>query len=194
MRLTALALPLILALPLPALAEAVLSEATGNWAGPSNTGFYFRAQLTQTEDMARLRVWGGSTESVPEASGDPEFDNPQIALSAFATKQVLEVFDTPNGSVLQVVTEFADEEAEGRTVVQLQRIDNQYTVVGYYHLSKFYNPGGEPIFYECDVNLWDMVTIENGQERALDPVGFEALNASDWTWDAAFKRGYCSRS
>jgi hypothetical protein len=192
MRLIALALTLATALP--ATAQTILSEATGNWAGPSNEGFYFRAQLSPTEDKARLKIWGGALDGVPAASGDPEFDNDQIALAAFATRQELEVYDSGNGSVLQVVTEFADEDAEGRNVVQIQYIDNQYTVVGYYHLSKFYNPGGEPFTRECDVDLWNMVSIDNGQERQLEPVGFEALNASDWTWDAAFERGFCTRT
>lgn len=190
-RLTALAV--IVTLAFPAVAQTLLSEASGNWAGPSNQGFYFRAQLTQTKDMARLAIWGGAMDGVPSALGEPEFDNDQIALSAFATRQDLEVVDTGQGSILQVVTQFADEEAEGRTVLQIQYLDNQYTVVGYYHLSKLYNPGGEPSAYECDVDLRNMVTIDNGHERQLQQVASEALNASDWTWSAAFDRGYCTR-
>ena len=190
--LTALATTIALALPVSA--QTILSEATGNWAGASNEGFYFRAQLTQNEDKARLMIWGGRTDTVPDAAGDPDFVNDQIALSAFATRQELETYETGNGTFLQVVTEFADEEAEGRAVVQIQFIDNQYTVIGYYHLSRFYNPGGEPFVYECDVDLWNMVTIDNGVERQLEQVAFDALNASDWTWSAAFDRGYCTRT
>jgi hypothetical protein len=187
------ALTLSLALSLPAAAETVLSEASGNWAGASNQGFYFSAQLVQNKDRLGLVIWNGN-DGVPGTSGDPEFDNRQIELGAFATRQELEVIDSGNGTILQIVVEFADEEAEGRSVTQIQRIDNQYTVVGYYHLSKFYNPGGEPLAYECDVDLWNMVTIDNGQQRQLEPVGFEALNASDWTFGAAFDRGFCTRS
>lgn len=187
------ALTLSLALSLPAAAETVLSEASGNWAGASNQGFYFSAQLVQNKDRLGLVIWNGN-DGVPGTSGDPEFDNRQIELGAFATRQELEVIDSGNGTILQIVVEFADEEAEGRSVTQIQRIDNQYTVVGYYHLSKFYNPGGEPLSYECDVDLWNMVTIDNGQQRQLEPVGFEALNASDWTFGAAFDRGFCTRS
>lgn len=187
-------LTLSLALAFPVSAEPRLSEATGNWAGASNQGFYFRAQLTQNADKARLTIWGGATDGVPVAAGDPDFDNDQIALGAFATRQELEVIDTGAGSILQVVTEYADEEAEGRSVVQIQFLDNQYTVIGYYHRSRPYNPGGETIAYECDVDLWNMVTIDNGVERKLEPVGFEALNASDWTWNAAFDRGFCTRT
>jgi hypothetical protein len=187
MRLPILALTLTLAAP--ALAQTVLSEASGNWAGPSNGGFFFRAELSQNEDKARLKIWNGMDPN----SVDLQFDNPAISLGAFATRQELEVVDSGQGSILQVVTEFADEEAEGRDVVQIQFLDNQFTVVGYYHLSRFYNPGGEPYAYECDVDLWNMVTIDNGNQRQLPAVGFEALNASDWTFGAAFDRGYCSR-
>ena len=190
---TFVALGFSLVLALPVAAQTPLSEATGNWAGASNEGFYFRAQLSQVADKARLQIWGGALDGVPAASGAPEFDNDRIDLSAFATKQALETFDDGNGTILQVVTEFADEDAEGRSVVQIQFIDNQYTVVGYYHRSKFYNPGGEPSTYECDVDLWKMVSLEDGKERQLPAVGFEALNASDWTWSAAFDRGFCTR-
>lgn len=187
------ALTLSVALTLPAAAQTVVSEASGNWAGPSNNGFYFAAQLVQNKDRLGLVIWNGN-DGVPSTSGDPDFDNREIELGAFATRQELEVFESPNGTILQIVVEFADEEAEGRSVTQIQRIDNQYTVVGYYHLSKFYNPGGQPFAYECDVDLWNMVSIDNGQQRQLEPVAFDALNASDWTWGAAFDRGFCTRT
>jgi hypothetical protein len=187
------ALCLTLALTLPASAQTQLAEASGNWAGASGDGFYFLARLIQNQDKARLAIWNGN-DGVPSGQGDPSFDNPEMELGAFATRQALEVLDSPDGSILQVVTEFADEEAEGRSVVQVQFIDNQFTVVGYYHLSKFYNPGGEPYSYECDVDLWKMVSIDDGKERKLEPVDFEALNASDWTYSSAFDRGFCTRS
>ncbi|WP_137110368.1 hypothetical protein [Rhodobacter sp. SY28-1] len=187
------ALALTLAIGLPAAAQTVLSEVSGNWAGPSNTGFYFTAQLVQNKDRLGLVIWNGN-DGAPGTSGSPEFDNREIELGAFATRQDLEVLDSPNGSILQITVEFADEEAEGRSVTQIQRIDNQYTVVGYYHRSSFYNPGGEPYSYDCDVDLWNMVSVDNGTRRQLEPVGFEALNASDWTFGAAFDRGFCTRA
>lgn len=193
MRLAALFLSIAVALPLRA--ETVISEASGNWAGASTQGFYFLARLARTKDKLRLSIWGGALEGVPAGTGAPEFDNPAFELSAFATREALEVVEGPDGSsILQVVVDFADEEAEGRSVTQLQFIDNQYTVVGYYNLSRFYNPGGEPFTRECDVDLWNMVAIEDGVERQLEPVGFEALNASDWTFGAAYDRGFCSRA
>jgi hypothetical protein len=187
------ALTLSLALALPATAQTVISEATGNWAGTSGQGFDFRAQLYQNRDRLGLAIWSGMG-GAPAASGDPAFNNGQIELGAFATRQALEVLETQNGSILQVVVEFADEDAEGRSVTQIQFIDNQFTVVGYYHLSRFYNPGGEPFVSECDVDLWNMVVIDNGKERQLQPVAFDALNASDWSWGAAFDRGFCTRT
>ncbi len=184
-------LALGLALTSPAAAQTLLSEASGNWAGPSNGGFFFRAELTQNEDKARLRIWNG-LDGVP-TGGDPEFDNPAIALGAFATAQRLEVVDTGDGSILQVVTEFADEEAEGRDVVQIQFIDNQYTVIGYYHRSTFYNPGSAPIPYECEVDLWNGKAMVDGRGRDLPPMASDEMNASDWTFGAAFDRGFCPR-
>ena len=178
-----------LTLALPVSAETVLSEASGNWAGASGDGFTFLARLTQNKDKARLVIWGGGPGSAAVAEGDPQFDNPEIALGAFATKQTLEVLDTGDGSILQVETEYADEEGSGRTVTQIQFIDNQFTVVGYFHAGEL---GGQ--VFECDVDLWKMTATENGVTESLEPVGFEALNASDWTWDAAYERGFCHRS
>lgn len=183
------ALFLSLTLALPVAAQTLLSEASGNWAGSSRDGFTFLARLTQNEDKARLVIWGGGPGSPAVAEGDPQFDNDQIALGAFATRQALEVLDTGNGSILQIVTEYADEEGSGRSVTQIQFIDNQFTVVGYFH-------GGEYLgqAFECDVDLWKMTATEDGTTRALEPVGFEALNASGWTWDAAYERGFCTRA
>jgi hypothetical protein len=180
---------LTMALALPASAQTVLSEASGNWAGTSGDGFTFLARLFQNEDKARLAIWGGGPSSPAVAEGDPQFDNAEIALGAFATRQALEVIDTGDGSILQIVTEYADEEGSGRNVTQIQFIDNQFTVVGYYHAGEHLGQD-----FECDVDLWKMIATENGKERQLKPVGFEALNASDWGWDAAYQRGFCTRS
>jgi hypothetical protein len=39
-----------------------------------------------------------------------------------------------------------------------------------------------------------MILTEDEATKALEPVGLEALNASDWTWGAAFDRGFCTRA
>lgn len=182
-------LVLSLSMAQPCLAQTVLSEASGNWAGSSGDGFTFLARLTQNEDKARLTIWGGGPGSPAVDEGDPQFDNPEFALGAFATRQELEVVDTGQGSILQVVVEYADEEGSGRSVTQVQFLDNQFTLVGYYHSGEYLGKS-----FECDVDLWKMMATENGVERELEPVGFEALNASDWTWDAAYERGFCTRA
>mgnify|MGYP000915380254 CR=1 FL=1 len=62
--------------------------------------------------------------------------------------------------------------------------------------TEVYSHAGEHLGqgFECDVDLWNMIATENGQQRQLDPVVFDALNASDWTWDAAYERGFCTQS
>ena len=184
---TALALSLTLALP--AGSQTLLSEARGNWAGATGDGFTFLARLTQNADKARLTIWNGGPGSDAVAEGEPQFDNPEIALGAFATLQGLDVLDTGSGSVLQVVTEYADEEGTGRIVTQVQFLDNQFTVIGYFHAGEYLGQA-----FECDVDLSNQTATENGTERRLDPVDFEALNASAWTWDAPYERGFCTRS
>lgn len=183
------ALVLSLGLALPAAAQTLLSEASGNWAGSTGSGFTFLARLTQNEDKARLTIWGGGPDSPARAEGDPQLDNAEFALGAFATRQELEVLDSGQGSILQVVTEYADEEGSGRSVTQVQFIDNQFTVVGYHHAGEYLDKS-----FECDVDLWKMVATENGVERALEPVGFEALNASEWRFDTPYERGFCTRA
>ncbi len=91
-----------------------------------------------------------------------------------------------------MVVEFADEEADGRDVVQLRYMDFQYTIVGYYHLSQFGAVAGGQT-YECDVDAWAGEAVENGSRRSLPPGDFEALNASGWRFGAAFDRGWCTR-
>ena len=98
------------------------------------------------------------------------------------------MLDTGDGTILQIVTEYADEEGSGRTVTQLQFIDNQFTVVGYSHAGTIAGRS-----FDCEVDLWKMTSTENGKTRTLEPVGFEALNASDWAWDAGYERGFCTR-
>jgi hypothetical protein len=191
LRLAALCLPVLLALP--AQAGTLLSEVSGNWAGASGQGFTFIARLSQEDDMARLQVWNAAPDAVPTAEGDPALDNAGIALGAFATRQELEVIDTSDGLILQIVTEFTDEEAEGRTVVQIRYLDNQFTVTGFFHGEVSHGYAGvAPVAYECDLDLLQGVAKVDGVERALPAMPFEELNASGWSFGAAFDRGYCS--
>lgn len=88
----------------------------------------------QNRDRLGLRIWN-AFDGVPPAAGDPSPDNPGIELGAFATRQTLELFETGEGTTLQVVVEFADGDAEGRSVTRIRYLDNQFTVVGFHHRS-----------------------------------------------------------
>lgn len=178
---------------LPVGAETILSEVSGNWAGASGQGFNFLARLTQEEDMARLRIWSGTPDSPPTGDGDPDLDNAEIALAAFATLQALEVVETDQGSVLQVVTEFADEYAEGRIVLQMQLIDSQYTVLGYHYQEVAHDSGDGPVPYECSINFADGSMVEDGMEFAMS-VEDGMTNAATWTYSVVFDRNLCSVS
>jgi hypothetical protein len=181
-----------LAFATPASADQLLSTVSGNWAGLEKAGFYFRAELTQGNQTAELSIWNG-LDGVP-SGGDPQFVNTKITLSAFATVQELQVQENQNGSILEVVNEYADEEGQGRSVVQIQYLDNQFTVIGFSHRDTVRNRSGAEITSDCVVDLWNGKATLNGAERELPPEDFEAMNASDWGWDAAYERGYCPRS
>jgi hypothetical protein len=96
--------------------------------------------------------------------------------------------DTSSGSIPQVVSEFAEEEYEGRSVVQVQYIDNQFTVIGYYHrdLRCFDQKPNE-----CDVDLTNGRVTVKGVESDRPPMDFEAQSASEWIYSTTFDRGYC---
>jgi hypothetical protein len=185
MRILALALSLLAA---PVTAQT-LSDVTGNWAGTSNQGFYFRAVLSQEGQAARLKIWN-TLDGVPAADQNVQFDNTEISLLAYASEGYprLEVLDTPGGSILQVVNQFADEEYEGRTVTQIQYFDNQFTVIGFYHRDMRYS---DQQAYDCELDLRGGEATVNGVTKDLPPMDFEALNASGWAYGAAFDRGYC---
>lgn len=164
------------------------AEATGNWAGSAGGGFHFRATLEGVEDRVTLVIRNG-IDAVPPAAAEPELVVPDFALSAFATNR-LEVAEGPEGSTLQVVTDFADETGEGREVVSLRFIDFQFTVTGYaFRLAGHLDNGTRD--YGCEVDLLAGTVTEDGRTRALPPMDVAALNASGWRHDAAFTRGWC---
>ncbi len=167
-----------------------LSEVTGNWGGSAGGGFPFRAALEQVDDSATLKIWNGM-EDVPPASAEPELVAPEFALSAFATHR-LEVVETPEGSILQVVTDFADETGEGREVVSVRFMDFQFTVTDYsFHLAEYIDGGGTQD-HSCEVDLLNGKVIQDGRTRHEPALDFAALNASRWHHTAAFDLGWCS--
>ncbi|MCL4065545.1 hypothetical protein M3484_03005 [Pseudomonas sp. GX19020] len=178
---------------LPGLARQADNEVTGNWAGAAGDGFWFRAQLETEADLAALKIWNGMG-AVPDGNDAPDLDVADFAVAAFATSQRLEVVETPDGSTLQVITEFADEEGEGREVVEIRFIDFQYTIVGYALQASFQGIDGPAEETQCVVDTLAGRVVENGRMRNLPPLNPEALNASGWGEAAAFERGWCSRS
>ncbi|MCU0801670.1 MAG: hypothetical protein MUD11_07825 [Rhodobacteraceae bacterium] len=182
MRFAVLAICLVAA---PAHAEFLLSEVTGNWAGKSQQGFYFRAVLSQEGDAARLRIWQ-DIAGVPEG-GDPQLDNAEIALAAFTTLQELRLRETDAGMVLTVFTGFADETGSGREWVNIRYMDNQFTVVGYQ--LELDAAVGAP--WSCEVDLLLGYRTVNNAGSGFARPAFADLNAGTWFAGAAFDDGYC---
>jgi hypothetical protein len=173
---------------LPLHAQQPLSQAAGNWGGTDKDGFEFIALLTQETGTARLRIWNGLGGIVE--GDDPQFDNADMVLSAYTIDngQRLAVVETVDGTTLQVITEFADEAYEGQVVVDIQFLDNQFTVIGY-HLHDVANEGN--VAFDCDVDLWNGTTTVNGRTTELPARDFESLNASVWTYDTPRDKGIC---
>ena len=187
-----LAAGLGLAAASPALAEDQLrDEATGNWAGPAGGGFFFRAEIDTRGTFSELRIWNGM-DAVPDGKGSPELDAPGFAIASYVTAQQLEVVSDSDGSVLQVVTDFADESGEGREIVELQFLDFQFTITGYALDLELYDFSGPSTPYSCKVDTRRGEVVENGKQRSLPAMDSDALNASDWKEGAAFERGWCN--
>jgi hypothetical protein len=166
----------------PALAEILLSEVSGSWAG---TDLVFRAVLTQEGDAARLRIWQGAG-GVPEG-GAPQLDNEEIALGAFTTLQELRLRETREGTVLSVFTGFADETGSGRETVDIRFLDDQFTVTGY-HFELDRDVGAPWI---CRVDMIAGFKEVDGVGSDFAVPSFDILDAGEWFAGAAFDDGYC---
>jgi len=188
----------------PAHAETGFAVVSGNWAGPEGGGVFFTATLEQEADTVRLSIWDVASAGA-EAIGEPRLDVDDFALSAYAIEggQRLEVVTSEaaigrgfgSGSILQMVTEFADEEAKGVSIVQIQSIDGNLLVTGYYHQFEFYSSfGANPLVFECVVDVWNGTVTVDGTESALPPMDYEAMRAGGWSFGAAFDRGWCPRT
>ena len=181
------------ALAAPAAARDLGGEATGNWGGAEGGGFYFRAELETHADLAALRIWNG-TDAVPAGTGSPDLDVADFGLSAFATVLRLEVADQADGSTLRVITEFADEQGSGYSIVEIRFIDFQFTITGYLDEMEIdeHNDGSSK-YSSCKVDTRSGLVVENGITRELPPMDSDALNASAWSQGAAYDRGWCNR-
>ncbi len=174
----------------PVMAQDPLAEASGNWAGESNQGFFFRAELLDVGDAAGLRIWNGN-DGVPQG-GDPQLDVSAITWRDNLIEpgeQRLEVFTTSEGTSLNVVTESADEHYGVREAIVISYLDNQFTVTGYYYaITSFQEPSEN---FECDAGLWVGEATVNGERVQVPDLPFEDLNASLWHRGRAVELGYC---
>ncbi|MCU0829417.1 MAG: hypothetical protein MUE52_19030 [Tabrizicola sp.] len=183
-----------------AQAETVLSEVTGNWAGSSNAGFFFRAVLSQEGDYLRLRIHQGM--AADEIEAEPQFDNDRIAYApgggAGGGNAWLEVGSTGALHLIGVSTTegYAYSEA-----LSIQFMDNQFTVMAY----GMYNNGPDSVAsmpetpvgcwaegcYSCEADLWNQTALAGGEMIAVPPHDSEAANASAWTPERVYELGYC---
>ena len=180
-----------LAPPTTAHAEPV-TEVTGNWGGSDQDGFPFRARIEPGVDGSRLMLWNGN-DTVPPATDAPQLDVPGFAMSAYVTQQGLELDTSADGTTLQIVSVYADEEGEGREVISLAYLDFQFTVTGYLIIDVWYGEGEEARATQCEIDFIAGKVVQRGQTRDLPPMPFEALNASNWREGKAFDEGGCQR-
>jgi hypothetical protein len=181
----------LLTLATPAMAET-LGEVAGNWGGPQNTGFFFRAVLSDDAGQARLQIWNAA-DAVPQG-GDPQFDNTGIVWRdnmVEAGEQRLELLDGPDGTALLIVTETSDEAYTAREMLKVQYLDNQFTVMSYANTSYDVNTNADG--FSCLVDVWnDRVTL-NSRPATAPKLSFDDKNASLWTATSVFDLGYCPR-
>lgn len=181
-------------------AETVLSEVTGNWAGPAQNGFFYRAVLTQDEQYLRLRIYQGT--SADRIETEPQFDNAKIAYVSGGVggrgKDWLEVGAQGQLNLLSAATNEGYAYSERLTI---QMMDNQFTAMAY----GLYNNGPESVAsmpaspvgcwtadcYSCEADLWNGTAVAGGEQIPVPAAGFEALNASDWTPERVYELGFC---
>lgn len=176
---------------LPAQAGPILSEVTGNWAGESNQGFYFRAQMEDMGDHVALQIWNGMG-AVPEAVGDPAMRVETLMFRSNLIEpgeQRLELIPGSDTMTLLAVTESADEQAETREALTIEFMDNMFMATGYYwRITDFQSPD---MSYECDADLVSGKILTAGVDEAGPTLSFEDKNAALWTPTRIFELGYC---
>jgi hypothetical protein len=189
-----LLLAAIAALPVPALAQNILSTATGNWAGASNQGFYFRAELYANGDSVGLRICQ-SIEAAPASCPDDLAELNNTMIQGYMTVGVnLEntLIANPDGTL--TLHARADDESYTFTEnVVIQMMDNQFTVMGYFINSSEIAQieGQERDIYECNADVWNDRAEWSTSPSTLQGAAFEDKNASLWTTKRAFELGIC---
>jgi hypothetical protein len=171
------------------LAQGVVREVTGNWAGLQENGYWFRAQLVEEQGKVRLRVWNGDLFSEPR---EPNLDVTGIVqrVSAHATNaQGLDVSVMDHGSELLIVSKSEDAGRRVDETVHIQFTNAQFLVVGY-AWSAFDRKTGDAVL-DCTVNLVSDVALVNGAPRDVPIHPVAAKTAANWTATSAIDLGYC---
>jgi hypothetical protein len=182
-----------------AVAEEMLGDVRGNWAGPSNDGFFYHAVLTRENGALRLRISQGLSEA--EADGDPQFDNPQIASHAVdddIDRAWIEAL--PGGALALNLLTYTEGYLYSQRLV-LSYMDNQFTAMSFVTYNNWDLPGtipGDPFrclsdqaCYSCEADLWNGVALAGGQRIEPPPLDAEALNASAWNDMRVYELGFC---
>ena len=182
---------LALFFPVPLHAGEVISTATGNWAGASNQGFYYRAELYENGDHVGLRICQ-SIEGVPAScpADQAALDVPQIQYRMTIGVNLQNVLEAkPDGSL--VVHAQAEDEAYGFVEdVTIQMMDNQFTVMRYDMASVPLVVGDDEMAYACSVNIWED-RAENGGNPEWQGASFEDKNAAYWSPNRIYELQAC---
>jgi hypothetical protein len=182
---------------LPACAEEALSEARGNWAGPGNQGFFYRAVLSQEGEALRLRIWQALSEAEVEAN--LQFDNPEIAWAPAGDSARAWIEALPEGGLALNILSFVEGYMYSERLI-IASMDGQITAMSF---ASYNNPlrsavAPEDAFqcfseacYSCEADLWNGTALADGEAIQAPPHDFEALNAAYWNGARVFELGFC---
>ena len=185
---------LLAALPASAFAQDILSTATDNWAGASNEGFYYRAELYANGEFVGLRICQ-SLDAAPASCPNEaiELNNPMI--QGYMTIGVnLENTLIANSDGTLTLHARADDESYTFTEnVVIQMMDNQFTVMGYFLKSSEIEQidGQERDIFECNADVWNNVAEWSFGPSTWQGAAFEDKNASRWHPQRAAELGIC---
>lgn len=173
------------------ISSALVASVSSNWAGASEQGFWFDAQAVIRGDSTSLEIFN-SASSARNPNDDADFRVEEFELAVGATKLELVVLEGAESSTLQLITDYADETSEGRILVALQFIDNQFTITGYDStILSDVNLDGVDTKATCVIDFDAGTVAVNGNNRPLPQISFEDRNASLWTFDRVYKQGWC---
>ena len=185
---------LLAAFPAGAFAQDILSTATGNWAGASNQGFFYRAELYPNGDFVGLRICQSLDAPPASCPADAiELNNPAIqGHMTIGVNLENTLIANPDGTL--TLRARADDESYTFTEnVVIQMMDNQFTVMGYFLNSSEIEQveGQERDIFECNADVWNDVAEWSFGPSTWQGASFEDKNASLWHPGRAAELGIC---